>query len=447
MTDFPRINDVKTFRMTGFSFDDATSTATLSYAFDDAVFFDEKITFADAPAVPDDRKEALNDCLRLLHIAAGVSYYKAYIPPQIVVETGALTQKEADFFNRFYRNGLGEFSFKNKVVPPVRFTFDGQAVLKTHQTALTRRCVVPVGGGKDSVVTLETIKASGREPVLFSVNTPRPIRDTIAVSGCPSIRVMRTISPVLPELNDYAETCGVLNGHIPVTGVFAFVLMTAAVIYDFSDVLMSNERSANVGNTDFQGQMVNHQWSKSVDFENAFADLTAAVLPAFRYFSFLRPLSELMIAKKFAAMTAYDDAFTSCNKAFRLDPLTRIDRWCGDCDKCRFVFLAFAPFMEKDRLVKIFGRNPLNEETQIKGYRELMGLEGFKPFECVGEIEESAWAFAQIANRAEYKDDVVVKALRREAAKIPYDEKKLFTPSENHRIPQDYADALALLEK
>jgi hypothetical protein len=267
-----------------------------------------------------------------------------------------------------------------------------------------------------------------------------------------SILVTRVLSPNLKDLNERASELGAFNGHVPVTGIIAFILMLSAVLYDFSDAALSNERYANVGNTEKDGRIVNHQWSKSLEFEKAFQTLVSSVLPDFHYFSLLRPLSELAIARLFSQTDKYDAVFTSCNKAFRLDETKRLDRWCADCDKCRFVFLALAPFMEKERLVEIFGRNMLDDASQIKGYEELLGLSAFKPFECVGEIEESVLAFLMLADKKQWASDAIFIALKERVLQKYKDKEKLlsqkiFSLSDNHLIPQEYKDVIGRFKK
>lgn len=447
---FPHRSHVRTFRFLDFDFYE--STAFLRYGVDDAVTFEERIQFHDAPPPDAERMNVLTACLRRLHLAAGVSYYKAYIPPEIRVEGHALSRKEADFFNLFYRSGLGEFSFRNGVTPDISFPFDEDVLPDPSGMRLPHRIIVPVGGGKDSIVTLEMLKKAGRSPVPFSVGLPRPIRETIELSDLPSLRVTRTIAPGLMELNRRADEFGALNGHVPVTGIIAFILAAASVLYGFSDVAMSNERSANVGNTEKDGLMVNHQWSKSVEFERAFAGLMKDILPDFHYFSLLRPLSELSIARLFSETETYDRVFTSCNRAFRLDETKRLDRWCGECDKCRFVFLALAPFMGRDRLLSIFGRNPLNEAEQAEGFRRLLGLSSFKPFECVGEIEESVLAFSLLAARPEWRNDAVIRMLDGDVAakyraRLTEYSDRIFALSDDHCIPKEYADVIELFKR
>lgn len=443
---------VKSFHFTDRFYDEATKTAHLRYAFNDgAMTFEETVAFENAPVLTDGkRREALDLCLRLLHFAAGVSYYKLYIPDEIRLDNDEMTRAEAAFFDLFYSAGLGEFSFRNNVAPRISFPRSDAARAKTADVWLKKGTVVPVGGGKDSIVSIESLKSAGFSPVLFSVGLPRPIRETMETSGLPSVLVRRRISPDLIAANEQAR--GALNGHVPVTGVIAFILMCAAVLYDFTDAVLSNERSANVGNTEKDGRVVNHQWSKSIEFERAFRALTRTVLPDFRYFSLLRPLSELAIASLFSKIGKYDAVFTSCNKAFKLDERKRLDRWCADCDKCRFVFLALAPFMEKDRLVRVFGTDMLNDPAQIAGYRQLLGLDAFKPFECVGEIEESALALMALSDRAEWKNDAAVAALS-PAVTAKYGNKKdfliekVFSLSDNHLIPEEYDDVVKFFDQ
>ena len=440
---------VKTFHFTRCFFDETTKTAHLQYAFNDgAIRFEEKICFNHAPdVIGEERQEALAQCLRLLHLAAGISYYKLYAPDEIKTDCSGLTKAEADFFNLFYTAGLGEYSYRNNISLHIDFPYSEFAEIKKNPLRLRKRIIVPVGGGKDSTVSIESLKVVGYTPVLFSVGKPRPIRETIETSGLQSILVTRTLPANLKDFNDRAEELGTLNGHVPVTGIIAFILMLAAVLYDFSDVALSNERSANVGNTEKDGRVVNHQWSKSLEFEKAFRTLTSSVLPDFRYFSLLRPLSELAIAQLFSKTDKYDTVFTSCNKAFRLDETKRLDRWCADCDKCRFVFLALAPFMEKERLIKIFGRNLLDDASQLQGYKELLGLSAFKPFECVGEIEESVLAFLMLADKKQWNSDEIFVVLKEQVLQKYQDKRKLlsetvFTLTDNHLIPQEYKNVI-----
>ncbi|MCQ2914041.1 MAG: hypothetical protein MJ247_02470 [Alphaproteobacteria bacterium] len=448
--DYSYNSKYKEFQFTSFSYDENNRTINLNYSFDNDLSFTEQITFVNAPLLQEEKRNLFNECMRLLHIAAGISYYKAFIPKSMNVMTKPLSKEEADFFQLFYESGLGEFSYRNNVIPEINFKSENvsREILK-EKLSWNKRVVVPVGGGKDSIVTMETLNDAGYKPTLFAVGRPRPIKETIELSGLDSIEVKRKISPKLIEING---TEGVLNGHVPITGIIAFILLCSAVLYNFTDVAMSNERSANVGNTFLNGKMVNHQWSKSIEFEKNFQKITKPIFPEFNYFSFLRPLSEIMIAQRFARKTKYDSVFTSCNHAFRLDETKRISYWCGNCDKCRFVLLALSAFMSKERLMNIFKFNPLNDESQIEGFRQLLGLSAFKPFECVGEIKESVWAFLQLIKNKDYNGDIVVETLKEEVlSKYSLNEEEIrnniFSINEDTLIPRSFEDAVRRIKE
>ncbi len=434
----------KAFYYKSYDFDYKTGVLTLNYEVQDETnnhFFTERIFFPTIDeCLADNRLFVLNRIFFLTHIAFGISYFKAFCPQKLYIESGSLTQQEADFFNRFYLEGLGEFAVRNQLnlQGKISFPFSDELYQKRF-VSLQQRFLIPVGGGKDSCVSIETIKDIGYPCMAVSVGNPRPIQECVRVSGLPHLILRREISPHLIELN---KTGRVFNGHVPITGMLAFLLWACSIIYDYRFVALSCERSANSCNL-MQGDLpINHQFSKSFEFEKMFYDLTTSITPEFRYFSLLRPLSELHIARLFGQQcSSFFDVFTSCNRAFKLDETIRIDRWCGNCDKCRFVFLILAPFMDKKRLVQIIGKNLLDDETQLTGFEELLGLKGHKPFECVGEIEESCMAFSILAQSDSWKNDKVIKLL---SSKIPFLSsadmyQKLLTPDNCHLLPKEIA--------
>ena len=304
-----------------------------------------------------------------------------------------------------------------------------------------RRPLSAVGGGKDSIVTLEILRAAGFDPVPFSVNPNPVIVNVNAASGLPALAARRTLDPKLFELNK----AGALNGHIPVTAINSLIAIATAALHGLGPVVMSNERSASDPNLIWNGHEVNHQWSKGVEAEGLLrAAVTSQTGLTEPYFSFLRSLSELHIAQLYARHDTYDDVVTSCNKAFKLhDPTAR---WCGDCPKCRFVFLAMAPAMSRDRITRIFGTDLLADPAQLAGFEELLGIDAHKPFECVGEVEESVVALKMLAADPQWADAPVVTRL---AAKVPADAwasasaGEVLTPGGPNYLPPAYAKALA----
>ena len=152
----------------------------------------------------------------------------------------------------------------------------------------------------------------------------------------------------------------------------------AAILYGYDSIAFANERSASAATLEYEGQQVNHQWSKGFAFEPLLGDwLHTHVAADLDYCSLLRPYSELAITRAFAKTGAtYFDAFSSCNRNFRILGPSPADRWCGQCPKCHFVFLALAPFLPKPRLLPIFGAQPARRRKPGRRLRRADGIPG-----------------------------------------------------------------------
>lgn len=422
-------------RFPKYAFDPATGTATFDYLLDgpEPLEFTETITF---PAAAGEPGAAFYKVLDLLHVVAGVSYYKVGAPERIEAPT-AVPPAAAELFTAVYTKGLAEYAYRNQLPYVLELSVATPGVSEPAAPVDNegRRPLSPVGGGKDSIVTLEILRDAGLDPVPFSVNPNWVIKAVDEASGLTALHARRRLDPRLFELNK----AGALNGHIPVTAINSLIAIATATLHGLGPVVMSNERSASDPNLIWNGHEINHQWSKGVEAEGLLrAAVTAHAGLTEPYFSLLRPLSELHIAQLYARHDRYDDVVTSCNKAFLLhDPTAR---WCGDCPKCRFVFLAMAPAMPHERLVRIFGHDLFADEKQVPGFLELLGIDAHKPFECVGEVEESLVALSML----DY-DAPVLTALRAAvppAAWAQADREAMLTPGAPGYAPPAYAKVL-----
>jgi UDP-N-acetyl-alpha-D-muramoyl-L-alanyl-L-glutamate epimerase len=393
----PRLTQVFRFVRCGY----ADGVAELVYAFDDGEELIERIRFPDAPPIGADRRAAFDAALSMLHLIAGVSYYKAGVPPKIEVVGRELDDATADLLDALYLHGLAEFAYRNGLDLRGRIAFPRGAKNTSVTTTapslgLPQRTLVPIGGGKDSLVAVEAIKSIGGEATAVWVGNSALIAACAERTGLPMLNVQRELAPGLFELN----RLGAWNGHIPVTAVNSAILAVAAVLYGYDSIAFANERSASAATLEYDGQQVNHQWSKGYAFEQLLGDwLHTHVASDLDYFSLLRPYSELAITRAFAKLTPYFDVFSSCNRNFKLLGPKPADRWCGQCPKCHFVFLALAPFLPKPRLLSIFGRNLLDDETQAAGFDALLEYQDHKPFECVGEGAEARAAMLALSQR------------------------------------------------
>ena len=405
---------VRAFRFVRCGFDTATGVAELAYAFDDGPELVETITVPGAPFVLDGtRAVAVERALRLLHLVAGVSYYKAAVPGEIRVDGHAIDADTAALLEQVYLNGLGEFAYRNglDLHGRIRFPVAASAPAPAPALGLEPRALVAIGGGKDSLVSIEALRTAGVEQTVAWIGGSQLIRTCAGRTGLPLLNVGRALAPQLFEINRQ----GAYNGHIPVTAVNSAILVLAALLTGTGQVVFSNERSASYGSLIPGTGEVNHQWSKGWAFERAFGEHVERTVAAdLRYYSLLRPLSELAVARQFAKNDHYDAYFSSCNRNFHILGEKPAQRWCGLCPKCHFVFLALAPFMPKTRLVRIFGRNLLDDDSQAPGFDALLEFQDHKPFECVGEGRESRAAMAALATRAEWREDALVARFARE---------------------------------
>lgn len=325
----------------------------------------------------------LERLLFALGMVEGISYYKCACPPELVYECGSLSDEAAGWWRELYFNGLGEFLYINGIDVPgsaqlVReFTGRREEISPIHDSASYSGILVPVGGGKDSVVSLEVL--GGEDITAYTVNAGQAQKSCIeSCSHCRGhLNAKRILDKKILEMNEK----GYLNGHIPFSAVLAFSAYITAYLNGIKYIALSNENSANESTV--RDSKVNHQYSKSYEFEVYFRDYVKALTDSdIYYFSLLRPLSELQIAAIFSKKKQYHRVFRSCNAG------SKKGIWCGRCAKCMFVYIILSPFLSIKELDEIFGRDLLDCEDMDRFFCELSGIDENKPFECVGTRAE-----------------------------------------------------------
>jgi hypothetical protein len=388
---------------------------------------------------PDDR------LLRLLALTCSLSYFKAAAPPRIEIAFPT-TEFERHYLGELIAGGLGEFAYRNSLpdalTPEITGPEAPSVAADDDRWDPEAEPLVPVGGGKDSVVSIEALKSHGFRPTLFSVNKFDPIDRCIDISGLDSLRVTRRIDARLIEANAQ----GAHNGHVPVTAINSVIGLIVADANGLGPVVLSNERSSNIGNVTWLGRDVNHQWSKSISYESLLRDaLTSYGLNPDRYFSLLRPLSESEIADRFRNSPQYFRDFISCNRPFAIDSGRRGATWCGHCPKCLFVFGLMAPRLGRAEVEAIFGHDLFADLDNRPGFEDIVGLGVHKPFECVGEYYEAAESMISVLDADEWRDVPLVEEFRSRRDEL----EKVATSSDADQggvnyVPERYAAALAL---
>ena len=354
-----------------------------------------------------------------------------------------MSAADAAFWTEVYNSGLGELYYRNGLDPAgtARFQGSGDDAVVAGETA-EGPAIVLAGGGKDSVVAYEIVRASGREAVpmtMIPAGRDWRLAPDLEARG---LRVFRRLDPRVLELN----AAGAYNGHVPFSAILAFLSQLVAVVGGFGNVVAANERSASAGNVVVDGVEVNHQWSKSRRFEGMFQDWQRRHLERVPvYFSLLRPLSELRIARAFAGYPQWFGAVTSCNTNFRLKGGVG-RRWCGECSKCVFAAILLTPWLDGAALAEIFGVHPLADPANLVWVRELLGMGEHKPWDCVGTPEEVTAALWLAARRHPDADLPVLRWFQEEIAPTLADPEELvrreLAVSPDHRIPPVWHDAL-----
>lgn len=327
-----------------------------------------------------------------------ISYWKTTCSPEILIEAGSLSAEQISWWKKLLLLGLGEFFYSNQIdfteenFVTLSSTFPNESNTLVNETAEQfDGNVILISGGKDSSVMLKTLSDQQAQSRLLMVNPTEAALQQAEVAGYNNpLIVRRQIDPKLLDLNQQ----GYLNGHTPFSAYLAFLGITIASVFQKKHVIVANEKSASEPNLMFKGFPINHQYSKSFEFESDVRQYVNTFLTKhIEYFSILRPIYDLQVSQLFAQFTEYHSVFRSCNVG------QNQNIWCGHCPKCAFVFLMLSPFFHPNEMVKIFGSNLFNNQEIVTHLRALVGIEKQKPFECVGTIEESKLAVALTAQQ------------------------------------------------
>lgn len=350
----------------------------------------------------DINNEFLNYLVFHVGLVELISYWKAVCSPNVIIKAGYIDEEQIKWFKKLYYYGLGEFFYVNEIDASyedfMNITCDGvkQEYNVSYQGIGN---LIPIGGGKDSVVSLELLKEYHDINNPFIIN-PKDVTKSCAYAGSYEdnqiITVKRTIDKNLIELNKE----GYLNGHTPFSALVAFLSYLTAYIYGKKYIILSNESSANESTV--VGTKINHQYSKTYEFENDFNNYTKKYFNIdIKYFSLLRPLSEFQIGMLFSNYEKYHQIFKSCNVGSKEVPW----KWCCNCPKCLFVYIILSTNLYKDKLINIFGEDLFTKEELLNTYKELIGDAKTKPFECVGTINEVRYASSLVINKLEQEKE------------------------------------------
>ena len=446
------------------SFDSKTLTASFSYSFDEEIFFTEKINFWDNnfQTIKRINKRIINNLLFHLQLALGISYYKTFPTNNLIIKSWFLTDDQIVFWRKFYQNWLWEFLFRNQIEPNKLFNFVNTKKIHCEECqkieiemnkykCKSDKAILPFGGGKDSIVSFELLEKMWIKSELFSFGKDYEAHKWSAeLIWKKRMIIQREIDPKLFEMNQ----SGYFNGHVPITWIISFVLTMVSYIYDYKYIVFSNEKSADVENLKWKWLNINHQYSKSVEFEKDFWDyIKKYISDDLKYFSLLNGFFELNIAKLFSKYPKYFTSFVSCNNNFKVIEKNKYSdqRRCLACPKCYSVFCMLNPRLEESQILEIFWKDLYQDNLKVNDFRELLWIKWHKPFECVWTTKETALSmYYSYKNYVKNKEKLppVLEMFQKEILPtlnektISKLEKEIFTRHEEKTIPTEIVNKL-----
>ncbi|MBP9797531.1 hypothetical protein KBC70_00095 [Candidatus Woesebacteria bacterium] len=426
-------------------------TNTLYFSYQTILEGGDKLEFTEALQFPHPlnrdimERADVQSAIESLHILLGISYFRLHVASHISLSYD-LTHEQADFWDTMYTKGLGEFFYLNKLDFRDLIHFPAHSPNKQPLSSQYQsdKALVLLGGGKDSLLSVEITRKSGIHFDLFSLHTS-PIQALSAGAVGKEIHMIkRTMDPLMLSL---LESKDAYVGHIPITAMYSFVAVLYSLINSYAFVVVSNEASANYGSVEYLGMTINHQWSKSFEAEKLMQDYIQTYISTdVHYFSLLRPLHEIQIVKLFAQFKKYYTKFSSSNHNFTQTE-GKQSRWdiTYSRGKVEFVFALFTAFLSKEDILTIFDDDFYAHPECLERYMELLGKTGIKPLDCVGTPEETAVAMYMAYTGGEYKDEPIMKYFENEVLPELDIEKlknNVFEYGDDSRIPAQFKDAL-----
>lgn len=423
------------------------------YNFDEEIFFEEVIDFSDNWfKIRQNLDEKIIDNMMFsIHLALWVSYYKFYLSDNLIVNTWELDEENINFWKKFYINWLWEFLYTNKLSIKNKFNFvitnNNKKQKIDFQTS--NKSLVAIWWWKDSIVSIELLKSFGEDFDLFTFSSKDNIlyQNTIEISGKKRLFSKRELSKNILEIIKSWR----YNWHVPITWIIAFVSILRAYLYDYKYIILSNEFSANFGNTTYGWIEVNHQYSKSLEFEIDFSKyIEKNISSNIHYFSLLRWFYEIKIAMLFAKYAKkYFPFFSSCNTNFKI--LNKVEKtenkyWCLSCPKCVFVYIILRPFITEEENKNIFWRELYLDLSLKNLFLELSWFSSIKPFECVWTTDEVRLSIKLFIEQNTLKSEIIDYFKDKlQDLDINILKNKYFLDQENN-IPKYFLDKIKTIE-
>lgn len=382
-----------------YSFDADTGEAVFRYYFDQGPSFTETIQFTIRRGF---NAAALDRALSLAFLLIGTSYYKTFPTPNVRIIGQNIDAWQAEFLNKVYQEGLGQFAYENGLKRADLAQFVASGETRTAVPYDGKGIISLQSGGKDSLLVATLLNERAIDFSSLYISSGQQYPAVIDRIGQPVQMIRRHIDK---EALRQATRGGGKNGHVPVTFIVMAIALVQAVLDDKNTILTAIGHEGEEPHVYIDDLAVTHQWSKTWSAEQLFAEYVMRyVSPNIQIGSPLRQYSELRIAELFTEKSwdTYGRYFSSCNVANYRQGVDNTElTWCGACPKCANSYLLFAPFLPVHELQAVFyGKDLFADGALIDTFKGLLGIgDAIKPFECIGEVDELRMAYQMARER------------------------------------------------
>ena len=359
----------------------------VSYYYNQITYKHEFIAPIDIP-IDDQNVKVLVQWLAIIHALYlfSIEYFE-----EIETEFN-ISDKEIAFFEKVIYNGMAEFRYCNKIPLAIKTKITSLSAINEKDVYTSKELngrLLLNGGGKDGLASAYLMNEAQIDFDLFQIGT--------GTAQARAAKILNKKPYIFKRNMDSRRYEQKYSGHKPTSAAIAIAATLCAYLLGKNEVISSNENSANEPNANIDSISINHQYSKTYEFENDFSELLIQKKIPIKYFSLLRPLQELQIIKIFANESKYHMSFVSCNHG------QRKGYWCMQCAKCAFINLAFTAILptSTEKIFKV--KDSINLPALYDHIAALIDSHIPKPFECVGNLLECQIAAKLIIDNPDVK--------------------------------------------
>lgn len=333
----------------------------------------------------------------LLGYIDGLSYWKAFFTPRYEIAVTGAPASAKEWCQEILLNGMAECAYRNNLLRDLQacrvefgtaYCADAKGAVEPQRGKRNERekrhgnDLLLFSGGKDSLATRLCVeRRHGRRLGLIDYKWRWDDIKTQSTTGAQGVdydlTIRRQLDAKLRELN----AARVINGHVPFSAYLGLAGVVAGEACGASTILAGNTQSDDEPNVHVDGWPINHQWSKSLEFERGFRALLVDLGAKVQYECPLRPFSELQVIKFLVDQKVDLGQLRTCNRVGA--------GWCGRCAKCLWVFIALAALTGGHETERILGFHPTVTECTLESLSAMAGVDDIeRPFECTGTTIE-----------------------------------------------------------